>query len=424
MSKNIACAALMALAHTILAANAEAQTARSLTLAEARSLARAASPELVAAREAVAVARGLGVQAAAFANPTFVYSTERTSGGAQANRQQIAGLDQRVEIGGQRRVRREIANFRTRSAEARLQAAEARVDFDVARLYALAVAADRRAALSRTAARAFTDAARVSGTRLAAGDVSVYADRRLRLETARYAALEAEALLARRAVRVALSALISANPDSIASSDVILSDSLPSVRPRPRSDALRLAAVISHPDLRAAALDADASAGEARLAARERIPTPVFSAGLKSEESAGEPETSNGFAAGFSVPLPIWDRRRGAIAAAEAGARQRMAELESTRRRITAGVFEAHDALVAAEQQIAMLAPQLGTQASAALRSAQFAYAEGEITLIEWLDAVRAYHEAETAYTVLVAETMIRRAALERAVGTPLENVR
>lgn len=424
MSKNIACAALMALAHTMLAANSEAQTARSLTLAEARSLARAASPELVAAREAVAVARGLAVQAAAFANPTFVYSTERTSGGGQAEGQRIAGLDQRVEIGGQRRVRREIANFRTRSAEARLQAAEARLDFDVARLYALAVAADRRAALSGSAARAFSNAARVSGTRLAAGDVSVYADRRLRLEAARYAALEAEALLTRRTARVALSALISANVDSITIRDVVLSDSLPTVRLGAGSEALRIAALISHPDLRAAALDADASAGEARLAARERIPTPVFFAGLKSQESAGIPQTSNGFAAVFSVPLPIWDRRTGAILAAEAGARQRVAEVESTRTRIAAAVFEAHDAIVAAEQQIAMLAPHLGAQASAALRSAQFAYAEGEITLIEWLDAVRAYHEAESVYAVLVAETMIRRAALERAVGTPLENVR
>jgi len=132
----------------------------------------------------------------------------------------------------------------------------------------------------------------------------------------------------------------------------------------------------------------------------------------------------NGFAAGFSVPLPIWDRRRGAIQAAEAGARRRVAERESLRRRIANEVMEAHAALTAAEQQIALLAPQLGVRAAAALRSAQLAYAEGEITLLEWLDAVRAYHEAESVYASLVGETMILRAALERSVGTRLENVR
>lgn len=424
MSKNIACAALMALAHFILASSMEAQTPSSLSLPEALALARAASPELAAAREAVAVARGDELQAAAFANPSFMYSTERTSGGAATNRERTAGLGQSIEIGGQRRMRREIANLRTQAAEARLQAAETRTRFEVTRVYALAVAADRRASLARSASLAFTEAARVSERRLAAGDISVYADRRLRLEAARYATLVAEALLASRATRVALSALISASPDSIAPIDAILSDSVPAVRQAAGSDAMRIAALLSRPDLRAASFEADASAGEARLAARERVPTPVISAGLKSEEFAGSPEPLRGFTAGFSVPLPVWDRRRGAIDAAEAGARQRTAELASARRRVIAEVIEAHDALLVAEQQIAVLAPQLGPQAAAALRSAQFAYAEGEITLLEWLDAVRAYHEAEAAYAGLLTETMIRRAALERAVGTPLENVR
>lgn len=424
MSSKIACAALLALAHVILASALEAQNARSLSLEEARILARAASSDLVAAREAVAVARGLESQAGAVANPNFTYSSERISGGAATNRQRIAGVDQPLEIGGQRAIRREIAGLRTRAAEARLRAVESRLDFDVARAYAVGVAADRHATLSRAASLAFAEAARVSERRLAAGDISVYANRRLRLEAARYAALEAEALLARRGARIALSALISASPGSLTAIDAVLSDSVPSVRPGAASELLWMAALLSRPDLRAATLEADASAAEARLAARDRIPTPVISAGLKSETTTGSPEPLRGFAAGLSLPLPLWDRRSGAIRAAEAGARQRTAELESARRRAAAEVVEAHDALLAAEQQIAVLAPQLGPQAAAALRSAQLAYAEGEITLLEWLDAVRAYQEAESAYAGLVTETMIRRAALERAVGMPLGDVR
>lgn len=424
MSKHIACAALLTLAHVFPGSSSLAQDARSLSLAEARALAGAASPDIIAAREAIAVARGLEAQAAAHINPTLAYAAERTSGGGQANRQQIAGVEQAVEIGGQRRARRDAARLRTQAAEARLEGAEAIIDFEVARLYASVVAAERRVALAQTASAAFVEAARISERRLAAGDISTYTDRRLRLEAARYAALQAEAALASRSARLGLSSLISANPDSTAASNAALSDSVPRSASDLRREALHAYALSRRADLRALSLEAEASAADARLAARERIPTPVLSAGLKSEEAAGNPESMNGFVAGFSVPLPIWDRRRGAIQAAEAGARRRVAERESLRRRVTSEVMEAHASLMAAEQQIALLAPQLGERAAAALRSAQLAYAEGEITLLEWLDAVRAYHEAESVYATLVGETMIRRAALERSVGTQLENVR
>jgi len=59
-------------------------------------------------------------------------------------------------------------------------------------------------------------------------------------------------------------------------------------------------------------------------------------------------------------------------------------------------------------------------ESAAALRAAQVAYDEGEISLAEWLDAVRAYQEAEVSYATLRAESLIRRAALERAIGAPL----
>ena len=90
------------------------------------------------------------------------------------------------------------------------------------------------------------------------------------------------------------------------------------------------------------------------------------------------------------------------------------------RRRVAREVAEAYDAWRTAEEQRAALAPQLGAESRAALRAVQVAYAEGEVTLVEWLDAVRAYQEAESTFANLQAEVLIRRAALERAVGARL----
>ena len=79
--------------------------------------------------------------------------------------------------------------------------------------------------------------------------------------------------------------------------------------------------------------------------------------------------------------------------------------------------FGAHQAL---SQQLDALRGALGGEALKARRAAESAYAEGEIGLLEWLDSVRAYQEAETTYATLQAEFIARRAALERATGATL----
>lgn len=401
----------------------QSQSGNSLSLEQSRALARAASPDLRAAQAAVEAARGRELQAGAIENPSLSYSTERTSGGGQSNSQQIAGVEQRLEIGGQRGARRSAATSRRRAAEARLAGARALVDFEVTRAYAQVIAADRRARLARQASAAFTEAGRVSARRLAAGDISGYTDRRLRLEAARYAALQAEAALASRSARIALSSLISPTADSIREVAFVLSDSVPAAIPQFDVAALSAIALRNRADYLTTSLEAEALAAEARLAFRERIPSPVFSAGYKTEKSAGISESLNGFAAGLSFPIPLFDRRAGAIQAAEAENRRAVAETEIVRRRIAREVAEAYDALRAVEEQRALLAPQLGAPAAAALRSAQVAYSEGEIPLLEWLDAVRAYHEAESAYSNLLAEFLNRRATLERVVASPLNEL-
>ena len=401
----------------------QSQSGNSLSLEQSRALARAASPDLRAAQAAVEAARGRELQAGAIENPSLSYSTERTSGGGQSNSQQIAGVEQRLEIGGQRGARRSAATSRRRAAEARLAGARALVDFEVTRAYAQVIAADRRARLARQASAAFTEAGRVSARRLAAGDISGYTDRRLRLEAARYAALQAEAALASRSARIALSSLISPTADSIREVAFVLSDSVPAAIPQFDVAALSAIALRNRADYLTTSLEAEALAAEARLAFRERIASPVFSAGYKTEKSAGISESLNGFAAGLSFPIPLFDRRAGAIQAAEAENRRAVAETEIVRRRIAREVAEAYDALRAVEEQRALLAPQLGASAAAALRSAQVAYSEGEIPLLEWLDAVRAYHEAESAYSNLLAEFLNRRATLERVVASPLNEL-
>jgi len=389
-----------------------------LTLEAAHVAARRASTELAAAREAVQVARGRERQAAAVANPVASYGTEQTSGGGLSNRQHIISLEQPLEITGQRAARRDAARARREAEEARLTLMEGDVTFEVTRAFAMALATARQSALADQAAREFELALRVSDERLAAGDISGYAHRRLRLEAARYAVIRAEAALERASARRALAALLAVAVDSLPP----LPDSL-SPPPPARDEELTAfvaRAAQSHPEVRIAEHEFAAAIAEARLASRERVPMPSVSAGYKREESVGIVSPFAGFVAGISIPLPLWDRRAGVIDAAGAESRRREAVASSQRRRIGRAAADALDAFRVAQAQHARLAGELGAETRAALTAAQVAYAEGEITLVEWLDAVRAYRETEASFASLGAEVLIRRAALERAVGAPI----
>jgi cobalt-zinc-cadmium efflux system outer membrane protein len=401
-------------------AEERSQSTASLTLAEARERARASSPALEAVREALAGARGVERQAGALPNPSLFYSHEQTSRGDADNRQDIAGVEQPIELGGQRGARRASARLQREAAEARLHAAELEIDFEVARAYAEAVAADRRAAHAAAAAESFAQAREISARRRERGDVSGYEDRRTALEAARYAALHAAAERERRTARATLAALVDPAGETPELVGEALVDSLDAPPLRTDRAAFHAQALAAHPEIRAAELEQQAAEADARVARRERVPSPVLAAGYKTERSAGGSGSFDGFTAGISVPLPLWDRGGGAIAAAEAQARRQAAGLRRVKRDVALAIERAWAEWDAAGEQLDAIRPQLGRGAEAALRAARSAYDEGEITLVEWLDAVRAYHEAESTYAGLLADHYIRRAALERAAGGSL----
>ena len=143
-TKRVSIVAMAALGCVATPTVMRSQAPTRLSLDQAKAMARLSSPDLRAAREETQAARGRELQAGALSNPVLTYSTERTSGSGQSNGQQIAGAEQRIEVGGQRGARRAVAFYRRRATEARAEATQASIDFDVASAYAHAIAADRR----------------------------------------------------------------------------------------------------------------------------------------------------------------------------------------------------------------------------------------------------------------------------------------
>jgi outer membrane protein, heavy metal efflux system len=410
---------------TSLSASLGAQA--SVTFTDLLALARERSPDLRAAQEAVLAAAALERQAGAFANPTLAYGREQTSRGGQSNAQNILQLEQPLELGSLRGARRDAAHARLEAAEARLLQVRIRLDADLARAYAAAIGAAQRARLADQVATVVTEAQRVSDERLAAGDVSGYAARRLRLEAARFAAARAMATLEVRNARIALVSLIG---DAWSTADSLrlpndfaeVTSTLKRVTPDVdiALDSLVRQAGRARTDLHIARLDVTANQADARVASMSRVPVPVLSAGHKDERSAGSPGGFTGFVAGITLPLAVFDRRQGAVAAADATSRASIAVVDAVMRRVTLDVTSAFDALRSAEVQRSALAPYMGDDTRRALDAVQASYAEGELTLVEWLDALRAYLDAQSTYAALETEVAIRRATLAQALGLPL----
>jgi cobalt-zinc-cadmium efflux system outer membrane protein len=357
-------------------------------------------------------------QAGAFPNPVLTYAREQTSAAGLTNSQNIALVEQRLDFGGQRGARREAAGLRRVVALAQLAAREADVRYEVTRAYATAAAADQRAARAREAAEIFLRAKRITTERLASGDISGYSNRRIGLEAARYATVRAEADLANQSARLTLATLLGAAGGPMLALALDLDEVL-AVSPPPPLDSLQAKALAVRPELRAAEAETLASAADARTATREAFPGPLAGLGFKNERGAGGNQDFNGFVLTVSVPIPVWDRRGAAASAFEAEGREHASEVTRLHREISREVELAWAALNTVEEQLAVIGPELGESSQAALRAAEAAYLEGEISLVDWLDAVRAYQEAESSFATLQAEFVIRRAALERAVGAP-----
>ncbi len=412
-----------------------------LSLSAAHAAALRIDPAVRAAKEAAAAASARERQAAALPNPSFAYGREQTSRPGQLNAQDIAQVEWPIDVAGQRSARVAAARFRREAAEAGVAAAVQALEADVVRAYVDAISAQHRVSLAAAALRTASEAQRVSDERVRAGDVAAYVGRRLRLEAGRYAARRAEAASQARAARERLALLtgfpaeritvpVAAPDDSSGTAfSAMLSTALgvssfTLMAPDTPGDSLIARALRERADVRSAWHEAQAAFADARLASRERLPMPALSAGYKGEQvqsgASMRSVTLAGFVAGFSMPLPLFDRRAGAMAAASATARQRDADAEDVRRRVTGEVLDALNAVRGADAERALLQPFVGDESRLALRAVHAAFAEGEITLTEWLEAVRAWQETEVALLTLTTNIALRRVDLARAVGLSL----
>jgi cobalt-zinc-cadmium efflux system outer membrane protein len=154
---------------------------------------------------------------------------------------------------------------------------------------------------------------------------------------------------------------------------------------------------------------------EAEAARRARLPSPNVFGGVKRADGEAGRETGGVFGLNFAVPL--FDTGGREAARWEAERARAEAERVSIQFRIRSEVLGASEVL--AVRQAALAQEQPGA-ADELVQIAEVAYREGEVGILELLDAVRTASRARIRGTDLRLDARLAEIALERAVGEAL----
>lgn len=395
-------AAALAWAGLHAAAHADLDEAGAVRLALSR-------PGFVQAQEGrLDVARSHRDEIGAWQDPTLTVERDRVRAADGRVTETVVGLSQPLDVWGVRRFRADAATHRIEGARLDIERRRAQAAAEARRAFAEALHREQaHAALSRWQSRiegALATVARLQQAGEASGFDRRRMEREARVAASRLAAARADlarareelaALVARQAAELGRLAgdLVPADPPALAA----LREQLP-----------------RRPDLAALGTEVLARESDRRAAERARLPEITLTVGAKRIEETGQRD--NGVVLGASVPLPIFEGGRAALARARAEERIAAAErellLERAQARL-AGLWEQSAQLRRAARDLEASLP-----ASADLsRIAETAYRAGEGGVLDLLDAYRGEQEAHAAFLELALRARHARIELDALTG-------
>jgi outer membrane protein TolC len=323
------------------------------------------------------VAEGNAAAAGRWANPEVEFSQESLDLSAGDSEERFFWIRQRLNVAGVHGLERDAAD-RMRTAEAaRIEFSQREIARDIRRLFYEALAAEQESQTINAWRGRLAELTSSVERRAAAGDASRYDHLRLARELAliRGQALDLEAAV--ESARDRLFSLIGGQPAAL---DGTL---LP-----PSADGQAAADVVAgHPLLNALEAEASSVALSAKAAAREGWPEITVGVGRRELDQPGGDADGNLVMLG--VEVPIFDRGDGKQYAAESRARRLRAERALAANRLAADARSVQREIRARRDAVSLLQADGENPYSLSI-IAESAYAEGEIGVMELIDAHRA----------------------------------
>jgi cobalt-zinc-cadmium efflux system outer membrane protein len=353
-----------------------AALAEPVSLALALSQGSGQSPRIAQAKAQAAAAEARARQAGASPNPELSVDVENFAGtgvfqGFRSTETTLA-VSQRFELGGKRGARVSIAGAERDFAYLGLRRAEADLARDIRLAHAELRAAEDRAVLARENVTQASELVRTARLLVEVGrDPPLH---RLRAEAllseaqAEQARTFGELLAARR-----LLADLIGSFDPELSADVTIIEIVPDLLP---SDTVTLDEKLATAECRVAQARIDAARSEG-------VPDVTVSGGVRRNNDGRD----TAFVAGISIPLPVRNRNRGGIEAAQADAGACEAALAQARLDTKRARHDARMMLGSADARLDALSGPARLQSEEAVRLARIGYSAGKFSLLELIDA-------------------------------------
>ncbi len=394
-----------------------------LSLAEARRLAFLHNWDLLAARSDVDIATAGRIVAREFPNPTASFGITKISVDDHSNGTSlgngfwgrsydtVVAVNQLIELGGKRGARRSSAAAGLKGAEARLADARRLLDQGVTQAYVAALLAERNRQVLTNSAASLRQEAALAEVRERAGDIST-ADRSQIEIAAERLELDAEAAAtAARNARIALEVLLGVHHPK---GEVELSEVLEQLAGSPLQATNVFAVVWTRPDVVAAQQARAKAEADLRLQRAQPVPDPTFFAQYEHEP----PDQPNTVGFGLSFPLPLWNRNKGNIAAAQAALDQAEAQAGKVRAQAMADVVMAQNSYTSAAARWRTYRDELTAKSGRILETVAYAYRNGGASLLDLLTAERNDNEVRLATAQAAADAASAAAALRAALNS------
>ena len=341
------------------------------------------SPRVSQAKAKADAAEARAHQAGVSPNPELSLEVENFAGsgafqGLRSTEATLA-LSQRIELGGKRGARVEVARAERDFAFLSYKSALADLERDIRYAHANLRAAEDRAALARDNVAAAQELLRIAKVLVEVGREPPLRELRAEAQLAEAKAEQARTFGELLVARQLLATLIGSSDTEL--SATVMSEDTPSALP-PDTDTL---------DVQLAIAERAAARARVRLARADAVPDITGSAGVRRFGEGRE----TAFVAGISIPLPVRNRNRGNIDAAQSDSLAAESGLVLARLDANRARYEAQMLLGAAAVRVEALAGPGIAQAEEALRLARLGYNAGKFSLLELLDTRNALTQAK-----------------------------
>jgi len=364
--------------------------------------------ELRAARQQRAIAITGLTTARQLPNPAVSFTAARDAP------HEGVSLDVPVELGGKRGKRIAVAKEEQKSTEIDIAVLSLQLRRRTREAFYRALSAREETAQAKTALELTTHIRDLVQQRFEAGDVAQLEVLQAELELAKSSADYETTEQAQRAADVTLSALLNRNLEEPFS----LQGELDNVPSTPTLQVVTDRAMQSNGDLLKTAQDLRIEQRRLALANSQKIPNLDLSAG---SDFNSPPDFRVGAKGGISVTLPLFNHGQGDIALSTARSELLRLTLASQRLNVSAQVASAYFDYAAKSHQVQQYHDRVLPQSIRLEQMAEDSYQSGKTNVLTLLDAQRRLNDVRVAYLGALLAAQSSFAALEEAVGAPLD---